>query len=39
VREHPNWRRKLPLALERWSSHPEVATLAHIMAQRGLNVS
>jgi len=39
VREHPNWRRRLPLALERWSSHPEVATLAHVMAQRRLHIS
>jgi (1->4)-alpha-D-glucan 1-alpha-D-glucosylmutase len=39
VREHPNWRRKLPLALERWSSHPEIAALAHVMAQRRLHVS
>ena len=28
VDEHPNWRRKLPLALERWSTHPRRAGAA-----------
>jgi (1->4)-alpha-D-glucan 1-alpha-D-glucosylmutase len=36
VNEHPNWRRKLPLALERWRAEPRVAALAGIMAQRGV---
>ena len=30
VDEHPNWRRKLPLALERWSADPRVAALCEI---------
>ena len=34
VDQHPNWRRKLPLALERWSSHPEVSALRDVMAER-----
>ncbi|HSA90714.1 MAG TPA: malto-oligosyltrehalose synthase [Burkholderiales bacterium] len=34
--EHPNWRRKLPLALERWGAEPRVAALAGIMAERSL---
>ncbi len=34
VAEHPNWRRKLPLALERWSAHPDIAALAELMAER-----
>jgi (1->4)-alpha-D-glucan 1-alpha-D-glucosylmutase len=36
VEEHPNWRRKLPLALERWRSEPHVAELAEIMAERAM---
>ena len=36
VGEHPNWRRKLPLALERWRAEPRVAALAGIMAQRSV---
>jgi len=36
VDEHPNWQRKLPLALERWSAEPRVAALAGIMAERSL---
>ncbi|HET7298620.1 MAG TPA: 4-alpha-glucanotransferase, partial [Burkholderiales bacterium] len=34
VDQHPNWRRKLPLALERWSSHPAVSALRDVMAER-----
>jgi (1->4)-alpha-D-glucan 1-alpha-D-glucosylmutase len=34
VDQHPNWRRKLPLALERWHADPRVAALAGIMAER-----
>jgi (1->4)-alpha-D-glucan 1-alpha-D-glucosylmutase len=36
VDQHPNWRRKLPRALERWSAEPRVAALAGIMAQRSI---
>jgi len=39
VDQHPNWRRKLPLALERWQSDPEVAALAGIMAERSVPVA
>ena len=34
VDQHPNWRRKLPLALERWGSHPEVSALRDVMMER-----
>ncbi|HSU78628.1 MAG TPA: malto-oligosyltrehalose synthase, partial [Burkholderiales bacterium] len=36
VAEHPNWRRKLPLALEGWASEPRVAATAQVMAERSL---
>jgi (1->4)-alpha-D-glucan 1-alpha-D-glucosylmutase len=36
VDEHPNWRRKLPLALERWSAEPRVAELGALMAERSI---
>ena len=36
VDEHPNWRRKLPLALERWGAEPRVAALAEVMAERSV---
>ena len=36
VDEHPNWRRKLPLALERWTAEPRVAALAEVMAERSV---
>jgi (1->4)-alpha-D-glucan 1-alpha-D-glucosylmutase len=36
VNQHPNWRRKLPLALERWPADERVAALAGIMAERGI---
>jgi len=36
VDQHPNWRRKLPLALERWGAEPRVAALAGIMAERSI---
>ena len=36
VDEHPNWRRKLPLALERWNAEPRVAALAEAMAERSV---
>jgi (1->4)-alpha-D-glucan 1-alpha-D-glucosylmutase len=38
VDQHPNWRRKLPLALELWSSHPEVSALRDVMAERRVPV-
>ena len=34
VDQHPNWRRKLPLALERWNADPRVQRLAESMAER-----
>jgi (1->4)-alpha-D-glucan 1-alpha-D-glucosylmutase len=34
VDEHPNWRRKLPLALEQWESDPRIARLAADMEER-----
>jgi len=36
VGEHPNWRRRLPLALERWRADPRVAALAEVMAERSV---
>jgi 4-alpha-glucanotransferase len=36
VAEHPNWRRKLPLALEGWPSDPRVAATAEVMAERSI---
>jgi (1->4)-alpha-D-glucan 1-alpha-D-glucosylmutase len=36
VDQHPNWRRKLPLALERWRAEPRVAALADVMAERSV---
>jgi (1->4)-alpha-D-glucan 1-alpha-D-glucosylmutase len=37
VDEHPNWRRKLPLPLERWTSEPRMQALAEAMAERSLD--
>ena len=34
VGEHPNWRRKLPLPLERWSVEPRAASLAKLLADK-----
>ena len=39
VEEHPNWRRKLPLALEAWASDPRVAATTEVMAERSLITS
>jgi (1->4)-alpha-D-glucan 1-alpha-D-glucosylmutase len=39
VAEHPNWRRKLPLELERWTAHPEFAALREVMAERRVPVA
>jgi len=36
VDQHPNWRRKLPLALERWRADPRVAALGEAMAERSV---
>ena len=36
VDQHPNWRRKLPLALEKWPNDPRVSALADAMAERSL---
>ena len=36
VAEHPNWRRKLPLALEGWASDPRLAATAEEMAERSI---
>ena len=36
VDQHPNWRRKLPLALERWRADARVAALADTMAERSV---
>src|SRR4029077_11054887 len=36
VDQHPNWRRKLPLALEGWPSDPRVAATTQAMAERSL---
>ena len=32
IREHPNWRRKLPLALEGWPDDPRFTGLARALA-------
>ncbi|MGQ0652853.1 MAG: malto-oligosyltrehalose synthase [Betaproteobacteria bacterium] len=34
--EHPNWRRKLPLTLERWKGDARVQASARAMAERGV---
>ena len=36
VDQHPNWRRKLPVSLERWKSDPRVQRLAATLAERAL---
>jgi len=36
VDQHPNWRRKLPLALERWRADERVAALGEVMAERSV---
>lgn len=38
VDQHPNWRRKLPVPLENWQAHPEVAALPRIMAERAVRI-
>ena len=39
VDQHPNWRRKLPVALEHWRAEPRVAELARLMAERRVPVN
>jgi (1->4)-alpha-D-glucan 1-alpha-D-glucosylmutase len=39
VDQHPNWRRKLPVALERWKSDPRVQKLADTMAERSFSTN
>jgi (1->4)-alpha-D-glucan 1-alpha-D-glucosylmutase len=34
IDQHPNWRRKLPLELERWGADAHVTALPEIMAER-----
>ncbi len=36
MNEHPNWRRKLPLALERWPADPRMQALAQALAERAV---
>ena len=36
VEQHPNWRRKLPLALEAWPSDPRVAATTEVMGERSI---
>ncbi|TMH70585.1 MAG: malto-oligosyltrehalose synthase, partial [Betaproteobacteria bacterium] len=36
VEQHPNWRRKLPLALEAWPSDPRVAATTEVMSERSI---
>jgi len=39
IEGHPNWQRRLPLALEAWETEPRVASLARALAPlRGLGV-
>jgi len=35
IDEHPNWRRRLPLALEDWAGHAQVRTLARVFEESG----
>ncbi|HJY77081.1 MAG TPA: 4-alpha-glucanotransferase, partial [Burkholderiales bacterium] len=37
VDQHPNWRRKLPVSLERWKSDSRVQRLAATLAERAVN--
>jgi (1->4)-alpha-D-glucan 1-alpha-D-glucosylmutase len=37
VEQHPNWRRKLPLTLERWKADGRVQRLAQSMAERAVS--
>ena len=37
VEEHPNWRRKLPVSLERWKADARVQRLAESMAERSFS--
>ena len=37
VDQHPNWRRKLPVPLERWKSDARLQRLAEVMAERAFS--
>jgi (1->4)-alpha-D-glucan 1-alpha-D-glucosylmutase len=37
VDQHPNWRRKIPVPLEKWAADPRVAALKGAMAERSLD--
>ena len=37
VEQHPNWRRRIPVALEKWAADPRVAATASAMAERSLH--
>jgi (1->4)-alpha-D-glucan 1-alpha-D-glucosylmutase len=39
VDQHPNWRRKLPVPLERWKSDARVQRLAESMAERSFSAA
>jgi len=39
VEQHPNWRRKLPLALEGWPSDPRVTATTQTMAERTVGLT
>ncbi len=39
VEQHPNWRRKLPLALEGWPSDPRVAATTQAIAERTVGLT
>ncbi len=36
IDQHPNWRRKLPVALERWPSEPRMQALLQALAERAV---
>ena len=36
IDEHPNWRRRLPVALERWAAEPRMQALARALAERAV---
>jgi len=36
VDQHPNWRRKLPVALEQWSTDPRMQSLADALSERSI---
>jgi (1->4)-alpha-D-glucan 1-alpha-D-glucosylmutase len=38
VEQHPNWRRKVPLPLEKWPSDARLGALAAVMVERSLHL-